>query len=168
LLLKSAVTLARTTTSQFLVKSTLQTILQVANQVSGAEVGSLFLIDKSGVFVESILARGPVIQEVKQNLIGQVLREGLAGWVYRNHQVGLIEDTRHDDRWVRLLDQPYETRSALAVPFMRNKAIIGILTLMHQEAGYFTESLVQQLLLSTETMTLLIENAQLQASRIKP
>lgn len=160
-LLKGAIRLAHTTNSHFLMKLTLQHILQVANQISGAEFGSLFLIDKSGVFLESILARGPAIQEMKQNLIGQVLDQGLAGWTYRHQKMGLVKDTATDDRWVHLPSQPYETRSALALPLMRNKVVLGILTLMHSQVEYFTESLVQQLLLSQETMTLLVENAQL-------
>ena len=166
-LLKGAINLARTTNSQFLMKSTLQHILQVANKVSGAEVGSLFLIDRSGVFVESILARGPVIQEMKQNLIGQVLNQGLAGWVYRHQQLGMVKDTYTDERWIQLSSQPYDTRSALAVPLMRNKVVLGILTLMHSQPGYFGDALIQQLLLSTDTMTLLVENAQILSNRTK-
>jgi len=160
-LLKGAVRLAHTTNSRFLMKSTLQHILQVANQLSGAEFGSLFLIDKSGVFLESILARGPVIQEMKQNLIGQVLDRGLAGWVYRNQKLGIVTDTALDDRWVNLTEQPYETRSALAIPLMRSKVVLGILTLMHSQVNYFTDALTQQLLLSQDTITLLVENAQI-------
>ncbi|MEB3272658.1 MAG: GAF domain-containing protein [Prochlorothrix sp.] len=160
-LLKGAVRLAHTTKSQFLMKSTLQHVLRVVNQLAGAESSSLFLIDKSGVFLESILARGPVIQEMKQNLIGQVLDQGLAGWAYRNQRIGCVSDTKTDDRWIQLSNQPYETRSALAIPLMRSKVVLGILTLMHSEANYFTDEVADQVLLCRETVTCLIENANL-------
>jgi len=66
---------------------------------------------------------------------------------------------------VTLPEQPYEARSALAIPLMRSKVVLGILTLMHAQVNYFTDALTQQLLLSQDTLTLLVENAQILTNR---
>ena len=65
--------------------------------------------------------------------------KGLAGWVKRHHQVGLIADTLEDDRWLTLPDQPYRVRSALAVPILRNGKMMGLLTLLHSRPAHFTD-----------------------------
>jgi GAF domain-containing protein len=166
-LLTSSMFLVRTATHNMLLKATLQKILQVANQLAKAETGSLFLLDKSGVFLESILARGAMVQEMKQSLIGKVLDQGLAGWVYRNHKIGLVEDALHDERWLKLPGQPYDVRSALALPLRQGKYIIGIITLMHSEPNYFDEKSVSLLKMNLETIALIIENAQIHVRRMQ-
>jgi GAF domain-containing protein len=95
------------------------------------------LLDADGLVTESLLARGATIREQRQRLVGEVLDKGLAGWVFRHRQVGLITDTVHDERWLTLHNQPYAVRSALGIPILKGKMLLGILTLMHSQPEHF-------------------------------
>ena len=82
------------------IKSTLRKIIEISERLTGAELGSLFLLDSDGVVVDSVLARGEVSPEIRSLLIGSVFKKGLAGWVVRNRAVGLVFDTLDDERWL--------------------------------------------------------------------
>lgn len=143
-------------------KSTLLNAIQIATRMTRAEESSIFLLDERGAVRDSILARGATVQEQKKNLIGQVFDKGLAGWVIRHRQLGLIEDTKTDDRWITLPNEPYKVRSALCLPIVKGTTLLGIITLMHSQPGHFSDRL---LLASTEAislqMAIVLENAQL-------
>jgi sigma-B regulation protein RsbU (phosphoserine phosphatase) len=66
----------------------------------------------------AILSRQQVTNQQKTNLIGSVQDKGLAGWVSHHSQIGLVMDTETDERWLTLPNQPYQVRSALAVPIV--------------------------------------------------
>lgn len=143
-------------------KSTLLTVIQLANRMTQAQESSIFLLDEQGAVRDAILARGATVQEQKKNLIGQVFDQGLAGWVIRHRQIGLIEDTQTDDRWFTLPNEPYTVRSALCLPILKGTVLLGLLTLMHSQPGHFSD----QAILSTMEaiaiqMALILDNAQL-------
>ncbi len=143
-------------------KSTLLTVIQLANRMTQAEESSLFLLDERGAVRDSILARGATIQEQKKTLIGQVFDKGLAGWVIRHRQVGLIVDTKTDDRWVTLPNEPYTVRSALCLPILKGTVLLGILTLMHSKPGHFSDrSILVPMEAISMQMALIFENSQL-------
>ncbi len=154
-------TLWQTAKGSLMLKGVLQQVLKVARQLTCAEDGSLFLLDADGVVVESILARGATIRGQKQRLLGQVLDKGLAGWVGRHHQIGLIADTHEDERWLTLPHEPYQVRSALGVPLLKGKMLLGILTLMHSQPGHFTRKSVYIMERIATAMALTLDNVQL-------
>lgn len=160
-LLEKLVSMARSSTEGEVLKATLQTILDLATDQTASEKGSLFLLDSSGKVADAILSRTEVTPEQRKNLIGSVLDKGLAGWVIRNRQVGLIIDTENDDRWLTLPNQPYIVRSALAVPILRFEEILGIITLLHSKPAYFTQEIANLMLLTADQMALVLENARL-------
>jgi GAF domain-containing protein len=118
-LLRSLVTMLQTSNGTLMLRGLLQQTLNIARRLTSAEEGSLFLLDEAGVVTESILARGATIRAQKQRLIGEVLNKGLAGWVIRHRQVGLITDTLTDERWLTFHNQPYQVRSALCIPILK-------------------------------------------------
>lgn len=143
-------------------KSTLLTVIQLANRMTQAEESSIFLLDTRGAVTDSILARGATIQEQKNSLIGQVFDRGLAGWVIRHRQVGLIDDTHTDERWVTLPNEPYTVRSALCLPILKGTLLLGLLTLMHSEPRHFSHSsLLESMEKITLQIALILDNAQL-------
>ncbi len=123
-----------------MLKSLLLEVVSVANQLTGAEESSLFLLDTDGTVKESILARGATIKGQRNSLIGQVLDRGLAGWVTQYRQIGVISDTQTDDRWIKLPSEPYKVRSALCVPIQKGKHLLGLVTLMHAEPESFGDA----------------------------
>jgi sigma-B regulation protein RsbU (phosphoserine phosphatase) len=141
----------------------LQKTLEVFAGLTGAEKGSLFFLDRNGVVIDSILTRSDATPEQRTQLIGRVLDKGLAGWVRRHREVGLIMDTKEDDRWLDLPDQPYSVRSALAVPILRDDKLLGLLTLLHAQTGHFSEETAELMKMIAGQIAIAIENARLYA-----
>lgn len=160
-LLITVVTTGKTATGELMLKTVLQQILQISNRVTNAEEGSLFLLDADGFVTQSILARGAMIRDLKQKIIGKVLDKGLAGWVIRNRKVGLVTDTMNDGRWLTLPNQPYNVRSALSLPIYRGKDLLGILTLMHSQPNYFSSESAHLMQILAEQIALILETIRL-------
>ncbi len=160
-LFENLIEMVRSSSKQEMLKTTMQKTLDVACDLSGAEKGSLFLLNEDGVVTDSILTRGEVPSEQRLSLIGSVLDRGLAGWVRKHLEIGLIKNSETDDRWLSLPDEPYLIRSALAVPILRHKWLFGILTLMHSAPGHFTQDSIDMMQLTADQMALAIENTQL-------
>lgn len=159
-LCKSLMAMQQAATGSVMLKGILQKIIKVCNQLTNAEESSLFLLDDNGVVTESILARGATIREEKQTVIGQVLDQGLAGWVSRNRQFGLITDTKTDERWLTFSNQPYRVRSALCVPIFMGKSLLAIMTLMHSQPNHFQSESVNLLQMIVNQIALVIDKAQ--------
>lgn len=160
-LLRSLVTMLQTANGTLMLRGMLQQTLSIARRLTRAQEGSLFLLDESGHVTESILARGATIRAQKQRLIGEVLNKGLAGWVVRNRKIGLIVDTLTDERWLTLHNQPYEVRSALCIPILKGKYLLGVLTLMHSQPGHFTPESARLMQMTAQQMAVILENAEL-------
>ncbi|HAA32757.1 MAG TPA: diguanylate cyclase [Cyanobacteria bacterium UBA8553] len=160
-LLRGLITMLQTATGKLMLRAMLQQILNVSRGLTNAEEGSLFLLDDRGTVTESILARGATIRGQKQRLVGEVLQKGLAGWVIHHRQVGLITDTMQDERWLTLPSQPYEARSALCIPILQGKELLGIITLMHSQPGHFNPVTVQLMQMTADQIALILDNARL-------
>lgn len=160
-LFENLIEMVRSSSKQEMLKTTMQKTLDVACELSGAEKGSLFLLNEGGVVTDSILTRGEVPSEERLSLIGSVLDRGLAGWVRKHLEIGLIKNSETDNRWLSLPDEPYVVRSALAVPILRHKWLFGILTLMHPASGHFNQESIDMMQITADQMALAIENAQL-------
>lgn len=163
-LLEDFVVLADSVAESELLKSMLQNALDVASELTGAEKGSLFLLDQDGAVTDSILTRGDATPETAARLIGTVMDKGLAGWVFRYRRPGLIIDTQTDDRWVSLPNQPYTVRSALAVPIQRAGWVMGLLTLLHSQPGHFDQECLELMQASSAQIALVLENTRLYAT----
>lgn len=160
-LVRSLVAMGQAATGRLMLRSMLLQMASTASKLSQAEECSLFLLNPEGLVTESILARGATIREQKESLIGQVLDKGLAGWVVRHRQVAWVQDTRQDERWITLPNQPYQVRSAICLPLMRGKVLLGLITLTHPQPHHFTEDTVSLLKLCTTSMALVLDNSRL-------
>ncbi|MFH1139481.1 MAG: GAF domain-containing SpoIIE family protein phosphatase [Pseudomonadota bacterium] len=160
-LLESFVAMARSPGPGKLLSSALQTALTVVSDLADAEKGSLFLLDKEARVTESILTRKEASPETRSRLIGSVMSDGLAGWVVRAKEIGLIKDTRQDDRWLTLPDQPYQVRSALAAPILRAGKVLGLVTLLHSHPDHFTVEAAALVQAACDQFGLILENVGL-------
>jgi PAS domain S-box-containing protein len=106
-------------------------VLSMTVQAVGASVGSIFLLDSSGNVIRSILARGDLPPETKVPVLKTVMKQGFAGWIYKNKQADIISDTLVDNRWVIFPDDTLMVRSVIGIPLMRREQVIGILTISH-------------------------------------
>ena len=160
-LLENFVTFARSSAKEHVLTRLLQKTLEVSAELTDADKGSLFLLDEKGAVSHGILTRADPSPEQRSKIIGQVFDEGLAGWVRQNRKVGLIADTRDDDRWVSLPDQPYTVGSALAVPVLRGDNLMGIITLLHDKPNHFDRETANLMLLTAGQIASALENARL-------
>jgi sigma-B regulation protein RsbU (phosphoserine phosphatase) len=160
-LFEKFISMARSPEEAEVINSMLRKTIDVSIELTGAELGSLILLDSDGAVIDSILSRGEISSELSSALIESVLKKGLAGWVMRHRKVGLVDDTQKDDRWLILRDQPYTARSALALPIISGEMLLGILTLMHSRPGHFKQEIVKLMEITASQMALVLENANL-------
>ena len=160
-LLENFVEIARSPAEAETLKAMLEKTLEVSTELTNAEKGSLFLVDSNGVVTDCILVRGDTTPEERSRLVGSVLDKGLAGWVNRHRQVGIIVDTAQDNRWLTLPNEPYTVRSALAVPILRGEELLGLLTLLHSQPGRFTSEAAELMQATSHQIALTLENTRL-------
>ena len=167
-LLTTWVRTVRMATGTLMIKALLQQILEVCQSCGEAEQGSLFLLDEIGAVSECLLARGATIREQKRAIVGRILDDGLAAWVIEHREIGWIQDTLTDERWIVLPNQPYTVRSALCVPLQRGKRMLGLVTLTHETPEHFSADCVRLMEKVSEAIALVLENAQLYSEHTAP
>jgi len=160
-LLENFVNFARSSAKERVLTRLLQKTLEISTELTGADKGSLFLLDASGTVTDGILTRVDPTPEQRSKIIGQVFDKGLAGWVRQNHKIGLIVDTRHDERWVNLPNQPYTVGSALAVPVLKGEDLLGIITLLHDRPEHFDQDTADLMQVTAAQIGNALENARL-------
>ena len=160
-LLENFVSFARSAVKEQVLTRLLRKTLEISAELTGADKGSLFLLDENGAVTDGILTRVDPTPEQRSRIIGQVFDKGLAGWVRRNHKVGLIVDTRDDDRWVNLPNQPYTVGSALAVPVLKGEDLLGIITLLHDQPQHFDQETANLMQITASQIGNALENARL-------
>ncbi len=158
---ENLVAVARATVERPDLEATMKNAVEAARVLTGAERGSVFVLDELGVVTYSILARDGVSSAERQKLVGQVMDIGLAGWVARHRQAALVADTEQDSRWFPLPNIPYVVRSALVVPIFSGVRKLGILTLTHPEVGHFYQDDLELMQAAADQMSLAIRNAQI-------
>ncbi len=130
-------------------RTVLERVLFLSMKNVGAISGSLIVLDDNGKPVESAIITGEKVHNHTTQRLRVTLDRGLAGWVVRNRQAALIPDTSRDERWLLQkydLEERTEPKSAVSVPLLVRERLIGVITLVHPNQGFFTEdhlSLVQ-------------------------
>jgi len=114
----------------------LSRVLELSIEATQARQGSIFLLPDQDTPAPRVLRRDLAGLEADQ-VISQVLTDGLAGWVVRNREGILIADTSQDARWLALPNDSDPPRSALGVPLMANQRVLGVITLDHSDVGHF-------------------------------
>lgn len=113
-------------------------IVDLVVDLTDADRGSLFLVDRAGRELVSAAAHLPELDEIRVPL-----SEGVAGHVARTGETVRIDRADDDDRFFGEVDEEtgYQTRSMLAVPLSdaRDRRM-GVLQLLNKKQGSFTES----------------------------
>lgn len=155
------IAMARSPDEPKVIKVILRKTVEISIGLTGADHGSLILLDSDGGVTDSILSRGDISPELRSVLVESAFKKGLAGWVRRHRKIGLVHDTRKDDRWLTLPDQPYRARSALALPIISAEVLLGILTLKHSAPLHFTPEIVELMKVTATQVAMVLENARL-------
>jgi len=160
-LFESLVAMARATAKPTSLEATLQSTLNMAATLTGAEHGSIFLLDGTGAVTHSVLTCKKDSPAQQREIVNRVMEKGVAGWVVRHRQPALIGDTTHDERWLDLPSTTYTIRSALSIPIVSGSAVLGVLSLTHSKPNYFSTKHAYLIQSSTDQMTLALRNAQM-------
>lgn len=139
----------------------LSDILALTVPSVGASKGSIMVLDEFGQACRQILARKGLSPQVAEQVVSQVLDKGLAGWVVKHKEGVVIFDTREDERWLVLDEDHWATRSAIAVPLLRQDRAVGVLTLSHPQPNRFSEEHLDLLSSIANQAAIAVENARL-------
>jgi sigma-B regulation protein RsbU (phosphoserine phosphatase) len=134
-------------------------ILDVAKTLTGAERGTLYLIDEKTDEIWSLIAQGMEQQEIRLPR-----GRGIAGHVALTGEIVNIPDAYADARFDPEIDKRtgFRTRNILTLP-IRNQAakIVATLQLLNKATDTFTDEDTDVLLTLSGPMAMSLENAQL-------
>jgi len=121
-------------------KTVLQRVLFLSMGNVDAISGSIIVLDDNGQAVESAIITGTQVHDQTTRQLRVTLERGLAGWVARESQAVLVQDTSQDDRWLRRPDDSENKtgpKSAVSAPLMWRGQLVGVMTLVHHSPGFF-------------------------------
>ncbi len=118
----------------------IQKVLAFTLEGLGASSGSFVVFDENGEVQQAVMAYAGRIDLRASPELSDVIERGLARWVIENRQAALVSSTRDDPRWLqREWEQNDDSsRSAVSVPVLDRDRVMGVLTLVHPQAGQFT------------------------------
>jgi PAS domain S-box-containing protein len=140
----------------------LQRILQLTLETVDAPSGSILVLDEKGEVTEGALAFGGKVHDHTADQLADTFERGLAGWVVEHREAVLVPSTRDDRRWlVKEKEGLGESRSAACVPLVARERVVGVLTLVHPQAGHFTKDDLALLKAIADQGGIAVENARL-------
>jgi len=116
--------------SQESFRELLQSVVEVARAIFGAEASSIFLLDEQSdeLVFEAIAGQGA------EKLLGQRFPSstGIAGWVLVTRQPLVIEDVTEDPRFAKDVAEQtgYVPKGLMAAPLLHDERALGVLEVL--------------------------------------
>ncbi|MEW5843160.1 MAG: ATP-binding protein [Bacteroidota bacterium] len=145
--------------SNIRVDEALKNIVGVATNLTNAERGTLYLIDRDKDELWSIITLGDEMREIRL-----AIGEGLAGFVAKSGETINIRDVQKDPRFKADFDKAsgYVTKNMICFPIKNNKGlIIGVLQLLNNKNGEFSKRDEEFLIALSIHAAIAIQNAEL-------
>ncbi len=142
-------------------ESLLQTIIEIARELTETEASSLLLLDKETNQLHFAAATGVKSQKLKSI---SVPIDSIAGWIVRKGRPLLVPEVRRDPRFFRQVDAitGYATRSILGVPLKIKERIIGAIEVLNKAGEkIFTLDDARILTILAAQAAIAVENARL-------
>lgn len=139
----------------------LNKVIRLVAGAVGASKSSLFLSQNGSVDWEHLFTMRNLASDESVKVVTRVLDDGFAGWVTRNKRGDIIADITKDNRWIIFPDDPETSRSALCVPLLNGDEVLAVVTLVHEQVGYFTPYHLRLLTIIANQAVIAIRNAQL-------
>lgn len=114
----------------------LSNIVDVATNLTNADRGTLYLVDKEKGELWSKVAMGNELKQIRLNI-----GEGIAGWVAQSGEIVNIEDVKSDSRFKADYDKSsgYQTKTMLCYPIKnKEEEIVGVVQLLNSKNGKFS------------------------------
>jgi signal transduction histidine kinase len=134
--LQKIIRAAELVNSNLSLNEVLKNIVTVALELTNADRGTLYLVDKNKDEIWSLIATGSDILEIRLKM-----GEGLAGYVAKYGQTINIKDVKTDSRFNSAYDNlsGYQTKSMICFPIKNiEEEIVGVLQLLNNRDGEFT------------------------------
>ena len=134
-------------------------VLQLATRQTGADRGTVFLVDKEHQEIWSLVGLGLAQQEIRIPM-----SKGIAGHVARTGETVNLLDAYEDSRFEPDVDRRlgYRTRTLLCLPILnKNNDVVGVLQLLNKSTGPFNTEDSHFLRALSVHCAIAIENAQL-------
>ncbi len=136
-------------------------LLKHTVDITQAQTGSLIIFNEG----ERVLHSALMVEDrflPNEKGIAANLHSSLAGWVVRNRQAALVQNTLEDPRWVQRPDDARTgAKSAICVPLVGRERVAGVLTVVKTAPNAFTEDDLSFLTVIAEQSGIAIENALL-------
>jgi len=115
-------------------------IMEMLSQTLECEACSILLADPAEQKMLVALSTGPQRKKIQGREMA--MDKGLAGWVYRNGQTAMVNNTATDQRFHDNLDREtgFATRSVLAVPLFVRGECIGAVEALNSRQDNFIRS----------------------------
>ena len=147
-------------------RTVLHRVLSLSMQSVGAINGSIIVLDEHGQAVESTIITGDQVHDQTTRQLRVTLERGLAGWVIRNRQPALVENTNQDKRWLSRSDvrgNPSAAKSAVSIPILARENLVGVITLVHPQPAFFDQDHLELVQAIADQAGVAIVNARLYA-----
>jgi GAF domain-containing protein len=120
--------------SMFNLPELLETIMQTAANLLGAEAASLLMYDEAKQELTFEVAVGETEDQIKT--MRMPADKGIAGWVLKNQKSVLVDHAHKDRRFSDTIDRAlgFNTRSILAVPLNARDRVIGVIEIINKKA----------------------------------
>jgi len=161
---------SRELTSALELSTVLEKVISLSMENVGALNGSIIVMDSSKTPIEGILCVGEKQIKNATKQLAATLNDGLAGWVIRNQQGALLEDTSQDDRWLKRPDDEANqtgAKSAVCVPLIAHQNLVGVMTLVHPEPNSFTSAHLELIQAIADQAWVAVLNARLYGDSLR-
>jgi PAS domain S-box-containing protein len=158
--------ISRELSSALDLRTLLERVLFLSMQNVGAINGSIIVLDDNGIPVDSAIITGDTVHKHTTKRLADTLDKGLSGWVVRERQVALVENTHRDPRWMPRRyddDKTQVPKSAVSAPILTRNKLVGVLTLVHPQPGFFTTEHVSLVQAIADQAGIAVLNARLYA-----
>jgi len=132
-----------------------------------AERASIVILNEQNKPIDAAIMYGDKIYNHTVQQLKETVEKGMAGWVVRHHKPVMVDDTRQDLRWVRRPDDDANrsgAKSALCVPLLAHRKLVGVLTVVHPQVGFFSNEQLNLLQSIADIAGLAALNARLYES----
>lgn len=133
--LERVIKLVQVINSKLELSPLLDTIVQVATQLTDTESASVMLIDKETGELRFEAVSSQISATIKP--VAVPMEGSIAGAVAQEAKPLLIRDARSDPRWCQNVDQAsgFVTRSIIAVPMTLHEEVIGVVEAVNKRYG---------------------------------
>jgi PAS domain S-box-containing protein len=141
----------------------LERVLKLSLENVSGSSGTIIVLDEHGHPLDSVIVvKDKVIQEVTEQ-VKFTLEDGLAGWVSKNKQAALVQDTSTDKRWQAAPGGQEKPKSVVSAPLIVRNSLVGIMTLTHPKPGFFNEDHLSLIKVIADQAAFAVLNARLYA-----